>query len=436
MMKINNNILIKYPNYKFSSLNTSKVSFQAHLKLPNSGQNASKSGFIKFFISAVGLNRIIGTKKSNSLGRIFQKLYDFKGDNVDFAQLAFNKIAKYLGLKSLLPKKIIVTDALNETGAATFRWRTGEFTIDKTSCQEATKASILNSIRHELEHYLQYEKIIRAEGIGIEKISKLEAEKELKNYKGDFFEAHIPEEYLPEKRYRSDEGFINVINNAINKKFWQKVIKKRGIIKSGTSDAKKALEYLNAHLIYPRKNNYAQNYCKTINMPYEVPHGFNSIYKKDKYHYQYVTNPLEVDARKTGKDIQEQYLDFESRITDNPRYIDEEAVEVQRIDQLQLDSIKQFDDVFEQKFGKYNLPENFKGYMYFQALSKDSSSTQNILDAIKAAPQNIKEMDKKSILPFLDLYEFILKRGDIRLRSQDEIDKVNRFIQEYRAENA
>lgn len=430
-MQISNNIY-KSNNSPFKNLRenyqkTYLPSFQTDTFI------ASKEN--KSNIKEVNFGGTIHHLKANPLERIFRELYEFNGDNIDFAQFAFNRLKKHLELDGVLPKNILVIDDPDGKRAAAFRWRTGEFIIDEKYCQESNKGSIINSIRHELEHYLQYEKIVRAKDIGPEKLIKLDAEKELEYYKGDFFEAQIPEEHLPEEPYRSDANFIKVLSNAVDKKFWQKVRRKRGVIKPGTADAQRALRYLNAFLAYPRKDNYAQNFCRTHNITYTVPEGFASMYKKHKYHYLYVTNPLEVDAYKVGNDIQEQYLEFESRTTGKPRSINKELIEVQRMDQIQLDAIKQFDEVFEEKFGEYNLPDDFKGYMYFHVMGNENSTNQDMLDIIKAIPQNMKKMEKPAILKLLKLYEFVLSEDVVRLRSQEEIDSVSKFIQKYRAAN-
>lgn len=434
-MEVSNNI--QNSKNQFQVQKTSPVSFQARLSLPKTPKdifiysNSNKQNLVKSFWGIIGLGGIIGTQKANSskhLEKIFKELYDFKGDNVDFAQLAFKKIKKHLGLNGALSIKMIVTDVPTDTAAAAFDWRTGIFSIDKPYCQESTKDDILNSVRHELEHYLQYEGIIRTENIGLEKFLKLNAEKDLNGYKEDFFEARMPKEY-----YRTDEKFIDDTNKTIYKQFWQRVIKKRGIIKVGTPEAQQASKNLNASLIYPRKSDYVKNYCSRNNIPYEVPHRFDSMYKTDKYHYQYITNPLEIGARHAGENLQEQYLDWKLKMTKIPHSINEELIEVQKFKQLQIDSMEQFENAFEKKFAGYTLPENFKGYMYFKAMIKDSESNPDILSNIKAIPQNMHEMDRGSILNSLELYEFMLQGGHVNLRSQEEIDNVTKFIQEYRA---
>lgn len=387
--------------------------------------NQNKSNCIKSnSINFCGLAKPV---KTNSLEKIFQELYDFKGNNEDFAQLTFKRLKEHLGLKNVLTKDLVIEDIMPTAGRnneGEFQWRTGEFSLNRSSLQGETKVSILGSIRHELEHYLQQEKIMRSEDIGIEKFLELDSQKELQKCKNDFFEAGISYSCLG-----SDEEFIKHVQSGASKDFWQNVIKKRGIIKSGSYESKKAFEYLKAHLEYPLDRDNAKAFLDFIEMPFKEPDYqlWVKDYKDEKSRYKYYTNLLETEAFKVEKNIQRKYLQFESKLTGKPFVISNEFEEFNK---RRLNNFKCFENAFDQKISA-NLPENFRGFIYETLIQKLVDEGKSSIKYKDIARQSM-EIDRAFILEKINLYEYLLKNSKINMYSQEEIDAVNKFIQEYK----
>ncbi|MDD3436393.1 MAG: hypothetical protein PHC64_04480 [Candidatus Gastranaerophilales bacterium] len=379
--------------------------------------------------SNIGLVNFCGLAhplKINSLEKMFQELYEFNGDNVEFAQLAFRKVRDYLGLADVFTKDLSIVDLSRPNASkrtiAKFFWFSGDMGLDEEALKTSSRASILGYIRHEFEHYLQNEKMMRSEDIGIERFIELDNQKALKAHKEALFEAQ-----MPSKSCMSDEEFIEFKTSRIDRDFWGNVIAKRGVIKSGTPEADEALKYLDAHLSYPEDAPYIEYYNEFCDIPLKHPDYLMFIkpYRDEKNHYDYYTSILETNARNVENDIRKQYQEFVAKKTgqQSPTVEEKEPFNLQ-----ELIKIKRFDEIFEQKFGKYNLPENFKAYMYTLIgydVHYDTSEINN----------KLLNLTREDILSKLDLYEIFLEKGQVNMRSQEELDCVNRFITEYRTEN-
>lgn len=440
-MKVSNNIqtVSKISN---PPLITSQPSFKGYTHFPKdifTSSMTKKQGLLKSFLGAIGLGSIIKANEAKSqkeLEKIFQELYDFKGDNVDFAKLAFKKIKTYLGLEEILDKDLISRNIPTHPGclptSAGFDWRKCEFVINEEGCKSETKDSILCSISHELEHYLQYEKIMRFKKIGVDKFAELYAQFEMAIYKQDFFEANLNELLSKE----GEEYLLNTMQGTINKEVWKDIVNKRGIIKS-KSGLQQAQQYLEAHFAYPNYDNYARNYLDYMKEPYDTSYDFfKDLYKTEKAELKYYTNKLEMEAKKAGANIQDAYLKFVSKATGEPFIKNSDQEDFDKLNIPRMTAIKDFDEIFEQKFGKYNLPENFKAFIYAQIKIECNLNAQDGLSLLKLVPQRMKEIDKNFMLKRTQMYEYLLNEGIVNLRSQDEIDRFNRFIQEYKAEIA
>lgn len=435
-MKISNNIL--FANDQFNKNQPSPIGFQGRLCLPKipkdifASSKPNKQSWVKSFFEIFGLDGIFGAKKTcseQSLEKIFQELYDFQGDNVDFAQLTFKRLKEHLGLAKVLPKELSISENIDKITVghkigAQFSWLNGSFNFNRETLQKQTKDEILASMRHELEHYLQYEKIVRAKNIGIDKLMELFAKQQLKYMKEDYFEAGCADNI----KGIEDEVFINLVKKQINRDFWIDVVKKRGVIKPETTEAKEAENNLKAVLDYPRNLNHTYAQSKIKNSSYD----FTICYKNEKYDYDYSINPLETEANQKEREIQEKYLDFESQITGNRRQIVEEYKEFSA---QRYEAIKQFDKIFDDKFGKHNLPINFRSFVYDVVRAKigDENPNLDILSKLKLAPQKLSESYRGFMLYISDLYTDLYKNGEINMRSQQEIDCVNKFIEEYKS---
>lgn len=436
-MEISNNIQKKIQISNLP-LTTSSLSFKGYAHLPKdifASSIPSKQGRIRSFLGAIGLGSIIKTneaKPNNHLEKLFQELYDFKGDNVDFAQLTFKRLKEHLGLAKVLSEELLISENIDKITVghnivAQFSWLNGAFNINRETLQKQTKDEILASMRHELEHYLQYEKIIRAKNIGINKLMELFAKQQLKYMKEDYFEAGRTDNL----KFIEDEEFVNMVKKQINRGFWVDVVKKRGTIKSRTSEAKEAEKNLNAVLDYPRNLNSTYAKSKIKNSSYD----FTKCYKNEKYDYDYSINPLETKANTKGREIQKKYLDFEYQITGNRRQVVEEHKEFSA---KRYDAIEQFDKIFDDKFGRHNLPINFRSFVYDEVRAKIGYENPDldILSKLKLAPQKLSESYRGFILYISDLYMDLYKNGEINMRSQKEIDSVNKFIEEYKMRNS
>lgn len=436
-MEISNNI---QTNFKTSNLPriTSRFSFKGYTHLPKdifASSIPAKKGLIKSFIGAIGLGSIIKANEAKSpkhLEKLFQELYDFKGDNVDFAQLTFKRLKEHFGLTKVLAKELSISENIDKITVghnigAQFGWLNGSFNFNKETLQKRTKDQILASMRHELEHYLQYEKIVRAKNIGIDKLMGLFAKQQLKFMKEDYFEAGCADNL----KFIKDEVFIDMVKKQINRNFWIDIVKKRGVIKSGTLEAMEAENNLNAVLNYPRNLNHSYVKSKIKNGLYD----FTKCYKHEKYDYKYAINHMETEANIKGREIQEKYLDFEAHHTGHRRQIVEEYKEFSA---QRYGAIKQFDKTLDERFGKYNLPKNFRAFIYDEVRARigDENPDLDILPKLKLAPQKLSELDRKSVLNIIDIYSKLFKDGEINMRSQEEIEKVNKFIEGYKMENS
>lgn len=385
----------------------------------SSKHNNSNIGLINF----CGLAHPL---KIDPLEKMFQELYEFNGNNVEFAKLSFRKVRDYLGLTDVFTKDLSIINLPQRDGTTALAeslWWSGDIGLDEEVLKTSTKDSILDSIRHEFEHYLQHEKMMRSEDIGIEKFIELDNQKELCKHSADLFEAQMTDE-----RCMNDGEFLEWKNSIVDRDFWQNVIAKRGIIKSDTPESREALSYLNASLKYPNKHSYVELYHNLDGIPIKNPKYLMFIdqYRNAKIDFDYYTSILETNARNVGSEIKKQYQEFIYRKTGQNIST---AKEKEPFNLEELTKIKRFDEIFEQKFGQYNLPENFKAFMHAVIGCDAHHNTTEINNKLLNA-------DKDYILFQLNLYEGFLKKGQINMRSQEEIDRVNKFIQEYRLENA
>lgn len=436
-MEISNNIP---PKIQIQNLpqTTSSLSFKGYTHLPKDVFTSSVTNgqsLIKHFLGAIGLGSTFKANESKSqkhLEKVLQELYNFKGDNVDFAQLTFKRLKEHFGLTKVLTKELSISENIDNitvgyTIGAQFNWLNGAFNFNKGTLQKQTKDEILASMRHELEHYLQYEKIVRAENIGIDKLIELFATQQLKFMKEDYFEAGCTDKL----KFIEDTAFINMIKKQIDKSFWVNVVKKRGVIKSGTPEAKEAENNLKAILAYPRNLNHSYAKSKIKNGSYD----FTRCYKNEKYDYNYSSNHLETEAKAKEQEIQGRYLDLEAHYTGHRRQIVEEYKDFSA---QRYEAIKQFDKIFDDKFGQYNLPNNFRSFVYDEVRARigEENPDLDILSKLKLAPQKLSELDRKSVLNIIDIYVKLFKDGEINMRSQEQIEKVNKFIEEYKMGNS
>lgn len=366
--------------------------------------------------------------KINPLDKMFQELYEFNGDNVEFAKLAFRKVRNHLGLKDVFTKdlSIVDLDRPNESKRtiAKFLWFSGDLGLDEEALKTSKKADILGEIRHEFEHYLQHEKMMRSEDIGIEKFIEFDNNKTLKNHNEALFEAQM----LGEEGING-EDFLKLKSELYDIDFWRQVVAKRGTIKSGTSEAEEALRCFDAERLYPDDAPYVEYYNDGCGVPLKNPDYLMFIkpYRNEKNNYEYYTSILETNARDAENAIKKQYQEFIASKTGQKLTAEEEK---EPFNLKQLIKIKEFDEIFAQKFGKYNLPENFKAYLYTligcDVPHFDASGINN----------KFENSDKDYILNKLSLYKIFFEQGQVNMRSQDEVDRVNKFIEEYKMKNS
>ena len=102
----------------------------------------------------------IHTDNPNSLGILIKELINYKGDNLDFAKFAFNKLKTHLGYKNLIKDNFKLVDIPDEGTGSRFNYRTGEFQMDKSTCLMLSRAEIASVLRHEFTIYSQYVHIL------------------------------------------------------------------------------------------------------------------------------------------------------------------------------------------------------------------------------------------------------------------------------------
>lgn len=180
---------------------------------------------------------------------MFAQIKDLQGE--EFFKTYYKLLAKLLGYKDCAPK-LIFKNNKDSIVAASFKQFLGEIEFDISDMinGEQLYTNILSTLRHELEHFIQFTTIARTEGLGTDAICKANAKAVIRGMKMDkercleiwgkpFEEISMGEDEMFQKCYDDYKSEINTV-------FYEKVIKEKGIILKGTPEAKKAEKYLNA----------------------------------------------------------------------------------------------------------------------------------------------------------------------------------------------
>lgn len=175
---------------------------------------------------------------------IFAKTRKLKGE--EFMQTAYDLIGESLGYsKKLLPKLKILPSYNTSLGnnAAITNFLQGTISIKKNI---ESKVHIIGSLRHELEHFMQYDMVLRTEGLGLDKIV------------GAIVSCAIRSTKFSGAVTTLGPNYYGHVYNSVNKIFINNLIKEKGIIPENSEQGKKAKEYLKAFNEYIDPDNSNQ----------------------------------------------------------------------------------------------------------------------------------------------------------------------------------
>lgn len=94
---------------------------------------------------------------------VFEPLKDFKGTNEEYAQKAYEHIAKSKGFEGAAPELKFFESNTPMGGGLTFT--DGKISLNKLNINEGTHSDILGIITHELDHFERIGDIVRVKGV-------------------------------------------------------------------------------------------------------------------------------------------------------------------------------------------------------------------------------------------------------------------------------
>lgn len=371
-----------------------------------------------------GVNKL-SVIKIDPLHQLIKDLIDFKGDNLEFAKYSFNKIKKHFNFEDLIKNDLhLVNRCEDDTFGAQFNSKTGEFQMDKTACLSLSKGEIASVLRHEFEHFLQHQRMFRHVDIGIGRYlkeevlsisNKLDSEAYILNQKID-----------PIERQECINKYSNNFED-INMDFWNKIISTKGALKKDSVEAKLAKKEFEKLSQYWQKSYIDVN--EIIGEEGLPLLQATKYYDKHKIGVQndYWNNPIEIGARKAENNFLKQYL----KISKESYIINKQITE----DNEEFECIQEFMNNINVRFKNNNLPDRFKAYIYDDSTKKflkEQPKNQDvyIIDCIKTASKNVKELSDKDAEINLLVFRNFIKEGDIRLYSQNETDNFLKFSED------
>lgn len=383
---------------------------------------SEKEPFASYLNFTGGINSL-SVAKPSALDSLIRSLIDFKGDNFEFAQHAFDKMKIDFGYGDLMHDNFKFVDRCEgESFAAQFNPYTGGFEMDKSACKMLRKAEIAYSLRHEFEHFLQFNRMFRSEEIGVNNWVKADVSRKYKiaEGKGYIFGINIDAEAKQRRAYPDSYDYLDM-------DFWSGIIDSKGVLTKDSAEAKQAkeeFESLMKHKIYINTSELEKynddRFPKSQKTKYYDEHG---IGEQDNYY----RNPLEVGARKTENEFLDRYIEL-SQESYKPHW------QIAK-DQKRFDAIEDFMNLVSSKYGNNQLPDRFKAYIYDEItegyLQKHPDEGLEVIDYLKEAARQIRAWSKSEDKDKLSEFKKLLDAGEIRLTSQEETDEFKKFAEDY-----
>lgn len=218
--------------------------------------------FAKYGTSTVGLNTELLSNLKNCRSVSDASLEFAKANTL----INYEMIGNEMGL-AVKPKLVFKDMMVSETKGiigGEYEPTTGELRINKNILSGKGKklakmANFDNTeviMRHELEHFKQFSDIARTENIGVDGFGSM-----LTEYYGDISKNMTPGQI--EEQGISRELVDNMTigdKSAFNREFYQEIVDKQGVIKTGTPEAEMAARYRQGLIekINPSKESIAQ----------------------------------------------------------------------------------------------------------------------------------------------------------------------------------
>lgn len=412
-------------NFNHPSLNkygSTKLACQ-NSDLNYENNTARQSEPFTSYLNFTGRINKLGVKNPNSLDSLIRSLIDFKGDNFEFAQYAFEKMKTHFGYGDLMHDNFKFVDRCDgQNFAAKFDFTTGGFKFVKSACKMLKKAEIAMTLRHEFEHFLQYDRMFRSEDIGIDKYIRAERIEISKHIKKLAY--IVGEEIAPEERPHPTNPYA-ARYATMNMAFWNKIIESKGLLKKDSAEAKQAMtefESLMAHKRYVDVSSLEKcsDFPKLQKTEYYDEHGIGEL---DNYY----RSPIEIGARKAENEFLNRYVELSKKPYTPHKQID--------YDKNKFDAIEEFMNASGSKYGNNNLPDRFKAYIYDgitdRYLQKHPFEDLSILDCLKEVAKQIRAWSKSEAKDKLLGFKKLIDEGLIRLNSQEETDEFMKFAENY-----
>lgn len=379
--------------------------------------------FVNHLSFTGGINKL-NIVKTNSLESLIQDLIDFKGDNIEFAKHSFNKLKKHFGYGDLITDNLEIVNKEESSGlalskVAEFNYPTGKFWMNKEDCLSLSRCEIASVLRHEFEHFFQFERMFSSEEIGIEKYLKEESRRVFKKTNNEAYIFGIEE--VPQVIQNPTNSF------SMNMKFWSKIIDKKGILKIGTVEAKQAKNEFEALVEYESYIDVTRykEYSGLPRLQETIYYDKHGIGETDDYW----NNPLEIGARREEKNFLDKYL----KLSKEPYVPNNEIVEVEKTS----NGIDELMRAYKEKFKTNHLPDRFKAYVYDEIVSKllkenlGALKEMHDLDCIKDACKTIKGLSSEEVKTHLLNFKKLIEKGDIRLYSKEETNDFMKLANEF-----
>lgn len=382
-----------------------------------------RTPFASYLNFTGGINKL-GISKPSSLDSLIRSLIDFKGDNFEFAKHAFDKMKSHFGYEDLMHDNFRFVDTCGGGDfEARFNWKSGEFQMDREACLVLSRCEIASSLRHEFEHFFQFERMLRSEEVGLNGLLKEERARVVKVTDSECYilglkvDPSETQELL--NSYHDNLKYINV-------KFWREIVNSKGMLRKNTTEAKQAkaeFEGLAAVKPYIKLTNPEDKRIQPL-FQESIYYDLHDIGDK----YEYWTHPIEVLARKVEKEFLDKYV----KLSNQPYIPCKSTV----LSEKYFKAIEDFMNSVGSKFGTNNLPYRFKAYIYdaevHEFLKENPKYTKkDVLACIKGACKRVRALTKKKARVKLLSFKNWLHEGKMRLNSQEETDDFMEFADAY-----
>lgn len=243
-------------------------------------------------------------------GKIEQKYLDLFKDiehlsGEDFTKAAYGKIAQIMRYENSVPELVI-----KRTGSGG-KTTSHQIVIDLKSCD--TKEKQLGVIRHELEHFRQYDLIYRAFGKDTFLNAKIMPSITKLKYNSDFCKKIFNGKVYTELSKAEISNYLKKVKANISTEKFEQLLKENGKIKVNSTEYKEAEKYLEAAENYKTPSMIIEdcNLQNVLKIKKENPKQFELA---QEFFKEYKNNSLEKGAVYFENRIKEMYNLFISVI--------------------------------------------------------------------------------------------------------------------------